>query len=59
MSLDRFHKEAEQMKIYNNIETSYRNLELLVTSNLLIKTYDSKSKKLVYEINKSLFEVAK
>lgn len=59
MPLDAFHKEAEKMKIYNNIETSYRNLEILVASGLLTKTYDSKSKKLVYEINKSLFEVSK
>jgi|GEM_PF-1847749 len=59
MSLDTFHKEAEKMEIYNNIETSYRNLEILVASNLLTKTYDPKSKKLVYEINRSLFEVSK
>lgn len=57
MSLNSFHKKAEENGIYANIETSYRNLEIMVTSGLLKKTYDSTIKKLVYDINEEVIDV--
>ncbi len=57
MSLNSFHKEAEEGGIYSNIETSYRNLELMVSSGLLKKTYDPIKKKLLYVINEEVIEV--
>jgi len=57
ITLKEFHKKANKMNIYENIETTYRNLEKLVEGDLLIKRYDSDLKKLVYKINEENLEI--
>jgi len=59
LPLDAFHEKAKKFNIYQNVETSYRNLEILVSSGLLVKTYDINIKKIVYGLDKSIINVIK
>ena len=46
------HRAAKKDGLYNNRETTYRALEALVKTKLVLKTYDDERKELVYSVKR-------